>query len=453
MKIKKTLAVLLSAAMLAGGLSGCSKPAADNKADSANTAKDTEAPKTDGGITITMVESLTSPERTKLLRSMADKYEADHSDVKINIISPAQESADAKIAQMMQGGEKIDIIEIRDHTLRTYVTNNWLVNMQPYIDNWDEKDPLSGAAEAAMRICDGLPYYMPFGFYERAVFIREDIFKEAGLEYPTTWRELIDRAAQLTDPASSKYGFSFRGVNGCYENANLMIYAAVGYDKLADDNAGYFIDDNGTTIFTLPETRQALLDFKELFQKASPADSIAWGFSEQVQGFISGTAAILLQDSDAVPTMTSDLSDDQWDVIPLPTGDAGSVCLPNGYGGWGLTTLSEHPDQAADFLLFLSKEENNTVFAAQNGTLPVHTTAFESEYFKGDEYQTYLTYAEDDNYHFVYPCMMYESYATYKSQVDEVFQKYLSDEVTVDDLLTWLDGFWTEAFKTEGKLW
>ena len=44
-----------------------------------------------------------------------------------------------KIAQMMQGGEKIDIIEIRDHTLRTYVTNNWLVNMQPYIDNWDEK--------------------------------------------------------------------------------------------------------------------------------------------------------------------------------------------------------------------------------------------------------------------------------------------------------------------------
>ena len=49
--------------------------------------------------------------------------------------------------------------------------------------------------------------------------------------------------------------------------------------------------------------------------------------------------------------------------------------------------------------------------------------------------------------------MMYESYATYKSQADEVFQKYLSDEVTVDDLLTWLDGFWTEAFKTEGKLW
>ena len=40
MKIKKTLAVLLSAAMLAGGLSGCSKPAADNKADSANTAKE-----------------------------------------------------------------------------------------------------------------------------------------------------------------------------------------------------------------------------------------------------------------------------------------------------------------------------------------------------------------------------------------------------------------------------
>ena len=403
--------------------------------------------------TVTLVESLTSPERTALLRSLADKYEEAHPDVKIEIISPAQESADAKIAQMLSSGEAVDIIEIRDHTLRTYVTNGWLVNLQSYIDNWDEMDTLTNSAISAMTICDGEPYYMPFGFYERAMFIRTDIFAEKGLEVPTTWDELVATSAALTDQASSQYGFSFRGINGCYENANLAIYAAVGYDKIVNDNFAYFIDDAGTTIFTLPETKVALERFKELFTTGCPADSIAWGFSEQVQGFIGGTAAILFQDSDAIPTMTSDLTDDQWTLVPLPSAESGDVCLPNGYGGWGVTTNSKNPDAAADFVLWISNAENNSTFAEQNGTLPIHTTSFSEGYFGSPQYQVYLTYGTDDTYHFVYPCMMYEAYATYKSEVDQVYQKYLTDEISVDELIGWLDDFWTEAFEEEGKLW
>ena len=128
--------------------------------------------------------------------------------------------------------------------------------------------------------------------------------------------------------------------------------------------------------------------------------------------------------------------------------------MPNGYGGWGLASNSEHPDEAAAFMLYLCNAENNTEFAAHNGTLPIHTTAFESsEYFNGPEYQTYLTYAEDEKYHFVYPNMIYEAYATYRSEVDEVLQKYLSDEITAEETLGWMDEFWTEAFAAEGKLW
>ena len=451
--MKKTLAILLAALMLLGCLTACdSQTATDTPAASAANTGKTESP-ANSQVTITMVESLTSPERTQLLRGMADAYEAEHPNVKVEIISPAQESADAKIAQMLSSSDSVDIIEIRDHTLRTYVTNGWLVNLQDYIDKWDEADTLTNSALSAMRICDGEPYYMPFGFYERAMFIRKDIFADKGLSYPTTWDELVDTSAALTNVSSGTYGFSFRGVNGCYENANLAIYAAVGYDKIVDDNFAYFIDGNGTTIFTLPEAKEALIKFKELFQKGCPADSIAWGFSEQVQGFIGGTTAILFQDSDAVPTMTADLTDDQWTLVPLPTAASGDVCLPNGYGGWGLTTLSKNPDAAMDFILYLSSVENNTKFAENNGTLPIHSAAFSEGYFGSEQYQVYLTYGTDSKYHFVYPCMMYEAYSTYKSEVDEVYQKYLSDEITVDQLIEWLDSFWTEAFQTEGKLW
>ena len=58
----------------------------------------------DDQVTITMVESLTSPERTAILREIADNYQADHPDVTIEIVSPPLENADTKITQMLMNG-------------------------------------------------------------------------------------------------------------------------------------------------------------------------------------------------------------------------------------------------------------------------------------------------------------------------------------------------------------
>lgn len=87
--MKKTLAILLAALMLLGCLTACgSQTATDTPAASAANTGKTESP-ANSQVTITMVESLTSPERTQLLRGMADAYEAEHPNVKVEIISPA----------------------------------------------------------------------------------------------------------------------------------------------------------------------------------------------------------------------------------------------------------------------------------------------------------------------------------------------------------------------------
>ena len=64
-------------------------------------------------ITITMVESLTSPDRTAIIREIADKFEAQNKNVTVEIISPPLEGADQKISQMLQAKEKVDIVEVR----------------------------------------------------------------------------------------------------------------------------------------------------------------------------------------------------------------------------------------------------------------------------------------------------------------------------------------------------
>ena len=58
-------------------------------------------------VTIRMIESLTSPERTAVLRAIADKFEEENKNVKVEIISPPLEGADQKISQMLMAKQMI----------------------------------------------------------------------------------------------------------------------------------------------------------------------------------------------------------------------------------------------------------------------------------------------------------------------------------------------------------
>lgn len=53
-------------------------------------------------------------------------------------------------------------------------------------------------------------------------------------------------------------------------------------------------------MFATPESLQAMNFYKQLYKEASPADSVSWGFQEMVQGFVSGSTAMLIQDPDVI---------------------------------------------------------------------------------------------------------------------------------------------------------
>ena len=260
----------------------------------------------------------------------------------------------------------------------------------------------------------------------------------------------------ITDPANSRFGYSFRGGTSGYQYADTIYWSWLGTDKIADPTAGYYLKDgNGATIFTLPETKEALHFYKDLFKNTCPTDSIAWGFSEMVQGFVGGTTPMLIQDPEVIATCSADMGDDQWALVPFPKGPSGQAVFPNGFAGWGMTSFTEHPAETADFLLFLSNSENNTYFAKNYSTIPIHSNAAEKDsYFSEGRFAMYMDMAaEPDVYrHAAYP-QMYEAFATYKTEVDVMYQKYLTDEISDDDLLNWLDEFWKKAYEDEGQKW
>lgn len=434
-KMKLKMSALVAAALFAGVYGGINAAADDN-------------------ITITMVESLTSAERTAIIREIADKYEAEHPNISIEIISPPLENSDTKITQMLMNGSGCDIVEARDLTLNQYVNNEWVQPLDTWLDQWDEKDTLTDAALKAAYNAGGKAYVIPYGFLWRGLYCRSDWFKDAGLEVPSTWQEIYDAGVALQDPSANKYGFAFRGSTLGYMYADTVIWSYIGTDKLASTDAGYFLKDgNGATIFSLDETKEALEFYKSLYTDCSPSDSIAWGFAEMVQGFVGGTTAMLIQDPEVISSCEADMEDGTWELVPFPTGPSGQAVFPNGYSGWAMTSFTEHPDEVADFILYLSNAENNTYFCKNYATIPIHSNAAEmDDFFAEGTFSIYMDMANDgDTYRTCSAPMMYTAFASYKSEVDTIYQQWLTDEITTDDLVKWLDDYWTKAYADEGQ--
>lgn len=407
-------------------------------------------------VTIRMIESLTSPERTAVLRAIADKFEEENKNVKVEIISPPLEGADQKISQMLMAKQPLDVVEVREQTAAQFINNQWLAPLDTYMETWEGKDTLTPAAKSALSQIGDKAYLIPYGFYQRLLFYRADWFKDAGLQPPKTYEDIYKAGKVLTDPSKNRYGWSFRGGKGGVNMMDMLYWAYIGNDKLAAPTAAYFLKDgNGKTIFSTPEAKQALEFNKKLYKDTAPKDAIAWGFSEMVQGFIGGTTAMIVQDPEVIPTCQQNMKEGEWAVQVLPVGPSGQAVFPNGYAGWGMTSYTQNPDMVAKFILFLSNEENNTHFAKEYSTIPIHTTAPEiDKSFVEGPFSVFVEMGKQpDVFCFGSAPQSYEAFGEYFNTVDQQYQKYYNDQISADEMLSYLDKYWSDAYAKEGQKW
>lgn len=449
-RIVSVISVLLALLMVftacgQGSTSSTAQPAGDSA--SQQQAKEGEA------VTLTLMESITSPQRTAIIREMCDKFEAENPGVKVEIISPPYDGADQKITQMLMAKQPMDVLEVRDHTYTQYKNNKWIAPLNTYLEGWDGFDTLTDTAKFYMSSLGDETYFIPYGFFQKGLYYRKDWFDEAGLKAPKTWDELVDTAIKLTDPSKNRYGYSFRGAQGVCGYLDMMTQANVGSAKLANPVAAYYLKDKKSTIYGTPEAVAAAELLKKLYKEGSPKDSIAWGFPEMVQGFVGGTTAMLIQDPEVIATCTADMAEGTWALAPLPVGSSKEALVATGYAGWGITSYTPNAELAAKLVMFLSSAENNTYFNEHHSLIPIHTTAAEKDFFKNGPFAGYMEMSlNPDIYHPVTAPNMYQAYGEFYVTADEWVQRFLQDDANAADMLKIFDDFWSKAITDEGVL-
>ena len=394
-------------------------------------------------ITLTFVETMTSPSRTIVLQSMIDDYMAANPNIVINLISPPYEQAVNKMTLMLTAKQDLDIVEVNDHSIEQLVNNNQLIDLSTYLAGWDGSGDLLPLANSAARTVDNIPYLVPQFFFIKALFVRTDILKKYGYDHmPASMEEMYKMAIEITGKAPNQFGFGFRGKGNAFKISDVMILSDL--DNI-DANNIYKTTD-GKFSFDNPIGHQSLSDYVNLFKEAVPSDGVNWGFNEQVNAFISGTTPFLLQDPDTVALVNEKLGEDNYTVIPVPVGKSGHVYLDYGFAGLSIPSYSKNKEAAWDFISYMSSAEKNAEFCKAYGPLPIHSESYANDpYFSSGVYKAWeKTMSDKDTFKFVKYPLDSPKYPGWSQVQEQYMQSLLLGDITVEEAIKKWSGYWAD---------
>lgn len=338
---------------------------------------------------LTLVEVITSPERTELLQSQIDSFKEAHPDVEVEIVSLPWGQAFEKLATMVSGGDIPDVVEMPERWAALYADQ--LVDLEPYVAEWEHGETLTQKTVDMGKLSGGKMTMIPYGFYLRAMFYNKNLLEEAGVEKPPhTMQEFMDAAAAVSE-LDGKYGYCLRGGPGGL-NGWMMMAAVM-------NGSNEFFTEDGQSRLNEPGSVEGIQFMLDLYQKGyAPKDSVNWGFNEIVAGFYSGTCAFLDQDPDALIGIRERMDEADFGVVPMPVGPSGKAYPTIGFAGWSVFDSAENPDLAFELVGHLASPENNIEWARNIGVIPIHEGADQDEHFKSEAFKGWFDTLNGEEY-------------------------------------------------------
>jgi len=392
-------------------------------------------------ITLNYIEVLTSPARTNLLKEIISDFEEINPNIQINLISPPYEQAEHKATLMLNTNQPLDIVEVRDHSIKQYVNNGKLLNLDSYIETWEGSKTLLPIAWETAKTINNTAFILPQAFYVNALFYRTDILNELGIkQIPNTVSELFHICREITDSTKNQYGFDFRGKFGNYNLANIFISSFV--EDIDIENM--YLKKDGNPYFNDLRAIEGLKLFIRLFKETSPKDAINWGFNEQIQAFVSGVTPFLIQQSDCIPLLDKMLGSEKYMVAPQPVGPSGKVYLRYGFAGLAIPSYSEHQEEAWEFIKYISSPEVNSYFCKSYGPIPIHSITYETDpHFTKEVYSAWrLMMEHPEKYIFARLPMDSPKWPGWPQIHDTNMQSLLLGKTTIEEVVDKWTEYW-----------
>ena len=194
-----------------------------------------------------------------------------------------------------------------------------------------------------------------------AIYYNQDLFDEAGLDYPGegdwNWDTFKNDAEQISALGDEIYGFA---MNAWWANWGYFVNAAGGSFFNADYSA-CGLDNEATT--------QGLQFASDLFSSGA---AVPWG-SDGEPPFLAGNVGMFINGRWATPGAVANAKFG-WNVAPLPVGPSGEATNWLFWGAYVVNAKTEHPEQAWELVTRLTSPEIQGDIASLGANIPSRST-------------------------------------------------------------------------------
>ncbi|MFC4737436.1 ABC transporter substrate-binding protein [Bacillus daqingensis] len=358
--------------------------AADNDADDMNEdmdnddeAADEDAEENDGEeaadgeeVTITYARGQDATGATDVL---VEAFEEEFPNINVEFREmPADtgQSHDQYVTEFSGGDASIDVFDADVIWPAEFAQANYVLELDRFIerDGIDLDDYFEGTVDSGT--FDGRMWAMPKFTDAGLLYYRSDIVDGP----PETWDELIDMAGEYAGEEGTDFGYLMQAnqYEGLVVNA-IEFFGAYGAEV---------IDEDQNVTINSPEAVAALEKMIEIVQSDFvPGDILNFDEPATHTAFLEGQS-VFARNWPYMQAMTEDeeISQVQGNVefALLPAGDEGSAA---GLGGW-MTMInrnSEHPEEAWEFVKFMTGPEGQKITAIEGGSAPTLRDLYEDE--------------------------------------------------------------------------
>ncbi|MCG5479541.1 ABC transporter substrate-binding protein [Sinorhizobium alkalisoli] len=268
-----------------------------------------------------------------------------------------------------------DIILMDDPWIPFFAENGHLEDLTTYFKNAGVEGPDDDFLSKSRAICrnpyDEGPYVcLPYVGNAQMFFYDAAKFKEAGVESPETWDDVLKAAKALTEQGGGRYfGYVFRGGQGNPVVADFMpIFWSYGGDMFDEGRTNVTIDT--------PEGAQAMKMFMSL-RDVSPKGVESYNANEVGTAMAAGTAASSINWPNWVATFEDPSQSRMVGKIsysPIPDGTKpGSSEI--GHWTMGIMSAAKNKQEAFDFMMWATSPEQIKI-SAERGNPPVRASVF-----------------------------------------------------------------------------
>lgn len=269
---------------------------------------------------------------------------------------------------MAAGGSDVDVFYCQPTvSIGQYTANGWVEPLDGYLDEEVDIDDFMDIAVNQVSV-GGKLYGIPVFNEHYVLYYNKEMFEEAGIEkVPTTYDELLETAALLTDASKNVYGITMRGDG--YGSVPTWISVARSY------GADYF-DENGSCTLNSPESIESIEMYKSLLAYCPPG-YLSKGWDGTSNDFAQGLAAMRIDcDTQYVYAVNPDSSVvyDKVGFAPLPHGPVKASSIES---GWAMCMSAGSLSKGAawEFIKWATGKEMD-VYAATQGNFSARVSTW-----------------------------------------------------------------------------